>query len=155
MELANLKELVEEYRSMEGGGDAGLLDAIVSTSQRAGMLTDLPITTSSGEVLDLDTVDIGDIPKDELEKWIGELSVYLVELQNRLFSSGLRTLGDAPTEEEIKTYLGAYYGDEMSEDEINKALDLYRKRAQKTSDGASLDWWNFFLAWFKREIGIF
>jgi magnesium chelatase subunit H len=149
MELANLKELVEEYRSVEGVRDVGLLDAIVSTAQRAGMLTDVPVTTSSGAVLDLDTVVLGDIPGDELEQWIGKLSAYLIELQNRLFSSGLRTLGDAPTEEEMKTYLGAYYGDDMTEDEINEALVECKQRLHKSSDGVILDWWNSILAWFK------
>ena len=45
----------------------------------------------------------------------------MIELQNRLFSSGLHTLGDSPTEEEIKTYLGAFYGDDLDEDEIEDA----------------------------------
>lgn len=151
MELANLKELVEEYRSADGGSDTELLSAIVSTAQRAGMLTDVPIILSSGEILDLDTTEIGDIPSDQLEKWVGELSTYLVELQNRLFSSGLRVLGDEPTEEEIKTYLGAYYSNDMTEDKINEVLKEYRQRNQASQDEKSLDWWNFFLALFKGE----
>jgi magnesium chelatase subunit H len=153
MELANLKEMVEEYRSVERGSDAVLLDAIVSTSKRAGMLADVPVTTRNGEILDLDTIDVGDVPRDELEKWIGDLSSYLSELQNRMFSSGLRALGDAPTEEEIKTYLGAYYRDDLSEDDVNQAMEIYRKRAKTFSSGASVDWWNSFLSWFKREEG--
>jgi magnesium chelatase subunit H len=149
MELANLKELVEEYRTAEGGGNVELMDAIVSTAQKAGMLTDVPITTQSGEIIDLKYTEVSDIPSDELETWIRELSRYLVELQNRLFSSGLRTLGGAPSEDEIRTYLEAYYGHDMSPDEMDMVLEKYRNRVRSDSNDAGPDWWSSFLSWFQ------
>ncbi|KAG7350999.1 cobaltochelatase [Nitzschia inconspicua] len=149
MELANLKELVEEYRSSVGGRDVELMDAIVSTAQRAGMLSDVPITTSNGDLVDLESTELTNIPNDQLDKWIGGLSSYLIDLQNRLFSSGLRTLGEAPTEDEIKTYLEAYYGDAMTENDINTALKEFKARAKTSTSDANQDWWNALLTWIK------
>ncbi|KAL3920968.1 MAG: hypothetical protein SGILL_002998 [Bacillariaceae sp.] len=148
MELANLKELVEEYRGVGGGGDGDLLEAIVGSARLAGMLSDIPITSSSGDVFDMDSTEVGDIPKDCLNEWVGGLSLYLVELQNRLFSSGLHTLGAAPTEDEMKTYLGAYYGDDITEDEISEALEEYKRQANADDSASPLDWWSSFLDWF-------
>jgi magnesium chelatase subunit H len=41
-----------------------------------------------------------------------KLYEYLQVLENRLFSSGLHTLGEAPNQEELTGYLDAYFGNE-------------------------------------------
>ena len=148
MELASLKELVEEYRSIESGGDTDLLDAIVGSAQRAGMLSDVPITSGDGSAFDMDSMEVSDVPKDCLNAWVVQLSLYLVELQNRLFSSGLHTLGSAPTEEEMRTYLEAFYGDEISEDEVAQAIDEYKTQSNSCTRDTSMDWWDSLMSWF-------
>jgi magnesium chelatase subunit H len=152
MELANLKELVEEYRSIEGsGGERDMADAIVSTARRCGMLKDVPITAENGEVLDLDdNIEVSEIPHETIRQWVCQLTTYLAELQNRLFSSGLRVFGDAPSEEQIESYLNAYYGDNISDDEVTKALEEYRKlRDRAEVDNTVKDWFSSILQWFK------
>ncbi|KAL3906436.1 MAG: hypothetical protein SGILL_009271, partial [Bacillariaceae sp.] len=148
MELANLKELVEEYRSVADGGDRDLLNAIVGSAQRAGMLKDVPITSADGNSLDIDSMEVDDVPMNHLNDWVRELSLYLVELQNRLFSSGLHTLGSAPTEDEMKTYLEAFYGDEITEDEVLQAIQEYKKQSRAGSEDSSVDWWDSLVSWF-------
>ncbi|MEB3148696.1 MAG: cobaltochelatase subunit CobN, partial [Sphaerospermopsis sp.] len=46
------------------------------------------------------------------DDYLVKLYEYLQVLENRLFSSGLHTLGEAPSEEELKGYLDAFFGEE-------------------------------------------
>jgi magnesium chelatase subunit H len=155
MELANLKELVEEYRSIEGsGGELEMADAILSSAQRCGMLNDVPVVDENGEVLDPDDMELSEIPHGTISQWVGNLTSYLAELQNRLFSSGLHVFGNAPTEDEIESYLKAYYGDKISDNDVAKALELYRKRRDKTDvDDPARDWFSSIIQWFQGSVG--
>ena len=46
-----------------------------------------------------------------LEAYLENLKVYLAELEQRLFSSGLHVLGRAPSDEAMRAYLTAYFED--------------------------------------------
>lgn len=46
-----------------------------------------------------------------LEGYCERLKVYLAELEQRLFSSGLHVLGSAPSDEAVRAYLTAYFED--------------------------------------------
>jgi magnesium chelatase subunit H len=95
LELANLKELVEEYRSNQGKDkpDVGLCQTIYDSAQRSGMVNDVPLYENpsektsifSGTDLPIDVYNSG-----AFTDWIQRLSDYLNVLQDRLFSSGLR-----------------------------------------------------------------
>jgi magnesium chelatase subunit H len=95
LELANLKELVDEYRtaSSKDGADKTLCQTIYDSAQRSGMVNDVPLLQDSN---DKSTVFKGtDLPDTVFESgafavWILHLSDYLNILQDRLFSSGLR-----------------------------------------------------------------
>lgn len=95
LELANLKELVEEYRADQGKekSDVGLCQTIYDSAQRSGMVNDVPLFANPD---DKTTVFSGtDLPTDifsngAFSDWIQRLSDYLNVLQDRLFSSGLR-----------------------------------------------------------------
>jgi magnesium chelatase subunit H len=95
LELANLKELVEEFRADQGKNkpDVSLCQTIYDSAQRSGMVNDVPLyenpsdKTSMFSGIDLPT-DI--FTSGSFKDWIQRLSDYLKILQDRLFSSGLR-----------------------------------------------------------------
>jgi magnesium chelatase subunit H len=95
LSLANLKELVDEYRVTyrKDNVDITLCQTIYDTARLSGMVNDVPLYHVPGDKTTVIT-DI-DIPVEVwssvgFEDWIQQLSDYLIILQNRLFSSGLR-----------------------------------------------------------------
>jgi len=48
------------------------------------------------------------------DDYLVKLYEYLQVLETRLFSSGLHTLGEAPNQEELASYLEAYFGEEQA-----------------------------------------
>lgn len=135
MELANLKELVDEYRSLEDASD--MRDVIVASAQRCGITTDVPILNADGENK---VDDISAIADEDFNKWIVALSDYMVELQNRLFSSGLHALGAEPTEAEIKAYLEAYFGEELANEDLETVLHAYNAKADNAWQAGLPEW---------------
>jgi magnesium chelatase subunit H len=69
------------------------------------------------------------------DKWVTELSVYLNVLQDRLFSSGLHVLGADPSDEEVRSYLSAYFGDKLDDRNLQDAFKEYRKELEKGNRG--------------------
>lgn len=122
LELANLKDLVDEYRSkMTSGSDADLFRTIYDLSQRSGMVKDVPLpgVGESGEKTSVDTEAIINSLDDKMRSdWVLQLSDYLAVLQDRLFSSGLHVFGQPPSEEELASYLEAYFGERLSKEKI-------------------------------------
>jgi magnesium chelatase subunit H len=91
--LANLKELVDDYRtsSRSENTDVLLCQSIYDTAQRNGMVNDVPfhmIPSYNASITSDISEDVWS--SDEFEDWIKRLSDYLNVLQDRLFSSGLR-----------------------------------------------------------------
>lgn len=147
LELANLKEVVDEYRSMQDGTD--LRDAIIGSAQRCGILSDCPLLNVAGEVVEVD--DAVSVPREAFDTWISLLSNYMLELQNRLFSSGLHVMGDQPTEEEIKAYLEAYYGDELSDEDLDTVLQDYSKEEEDDWQANLPEWLSFVAKLFQGD----
>lgn len=138
LELANLKDLVNEYRSGEDSR-SDLRDAIWGSCERAGMTADLPydftVENSEGE-LDLSSVKV-----EDFDAWVADLSNYLVTLEERLFSSGLHTLGGQPTDKELLSYLNAYFDDKFSVDELEEVITMsHEKQTSTESTNSFLSW---------------
>ena len=116
LELANLKELVNEYRTSASAGAAtDLRDTIFELAERNGMLNDVPFLTFPGEKSSaVSSLSKATNVDSVFAAWIVDLAEYLMILQDRLFSSGLHVLGSLPTNSELLSYLEAYYGDRMS-----------------------------------------
>lgn len=136
LELANLKDLVDEYRSLSTGKE-DLKSAIWSSCQRCGIDNDVPLQPSI--MVDEKTTNseqdmLSNVSEEEFNSWLLHLSEYLIELQDRLFSSGLHTLGSAPSDEELLSYLTAYFGDSLSEKDCQKAIDLYKDSMRRHDD---------------------
>ena len=133
-ELANLKELVDDYRSMENraeGRNVDVLTTIVELARNCGMLNDVPLPIES-ELTDV----AASMGETECDNWISSLLDYLVELQDRLFSSGLHILGTEPSDDELTAYLEAYFGDRFTPDEYSDAItrtrDLFRSKTDRS-----------------------
>jgi magnesium chelatase subunit H len=87
LELANLRELVDEYRSESSRGtvDETLCEAAYDLAFKCGMINDVPLSRDSSEP------DLSRCLEDgSFQAWMLALSDYLNTLQDRLFSSGLR-----------------------------------------------------------------
>ena len=146
LELANLKDFIGEYRSnkMEGPGDSeqDLKDAIWTSAQKSGMLSDVPLFVEEGGTKS-EANDAG-LPKDleasQFDDWVARLSDYLVDLQERLFSSGLHVLGEAPDDAALASYLEAYFGDKLPPNELEAVISEWKRRQlEPESSGNLLD----------------
>lgn len=136
LELANLKDLVDEYRTLSSGKD-DLKDAIWSSCQRCGIENDVPLRPNSTTNVQTTINEknlLSHITEDEFNAWLLHLSEYLIELQDRLFSSGLHTLGSTPSDTEMLSYLSAYFGDSLSEMDCLKAIELFKQSVTKHDD---------------------
>jgi magnesium chelatase subunit H len=157
LELATLNELVNEYRlgsdkgkETSGTGKIELREPIWSTCYRSGLVNDVPLRTDTNDEASI--VKSADLPQnittEVFDSWVGELSIYLVELQDRLFSSGLHTLGTSPSNEELASYLQAYFGDRLT---IEDALAIVSKW-QESIEARKIEARNplsSFLSWIK------
>ena len=160
LELANLKDLVSEYRSAEATDEASgkssrsdLRGAIWSSCQKCEIVSDLPLLIRPGDKSSAFTeADIDSSISDEaFDAWIVDLSDYLIELQDRLFSSGLHTLGSAPSDEDLKAYLNAYFGEKLLPDAVDQAIENWhdQQKQQQKSNHVGVGWFHNFSTWLK------
>ena len=120
LELASLKDLVNEYRSGEVASSSSrsdLREAILASCERTGITSDVELPDESDSMSD-----------EAFDSWIATVSNYLVELEARLFSSGLHTLGAKPTDIELKSYLNAYFDERLTEDEIDDVIAAWHQQ---------------------------
>ena len=115
--LAALRPALGDWREAaaqrERGDDASAATevvarvAVVDLVTLAGLASDVPLAPNTPPPT-ADTV--GDVEAGVFAEWAGRLTSYLGELENRLFSSGLHTLGAAPDQTELAAYLDALVG---------------------------------------------
>ena len=86
-----------------------------------------------------------DLSDDEFDSWVTTVSTYLVELEQRLFSSGLHTLGAAPTDDELVSYLNAYFDERLTDEEIRQVIDVWHDQEKSEEKEATPD----FLSWLQ------
>lgn len=161
LELANLKDLVGEYRATAASGDgegneerADLRNAIWNSCQRCEIITDVPLLLMDGDDQSSSSVYTDpDLPSSlddtTFDDWVAKVSDYLAELQDRLFSSGLHTLGSLPSDEDLMSYLRAYFGEKLTEDDCSKAIVAWRKREQEARSKAESNVFQGIVSWLK------
>jgi magnesium chelatase subunit H len=153
LELANLKEMVEEFRSAAINApenaplDADVLQLIYDVAERNGMTKDVPLhdpTTMSAQSASGDgsSFSARNTSKEDAERWILELAQYLNVLQDRLFSSGLHVFGSCPTGDEMISYLEAYFGERLSPEDCRKVVNEFLVTSNKLEDGAGDGFWH-------------
>eukprot|EP00897_Mesotaenium_endlicherianum_P003366 jgi/Mesen1/3057/ME000018S02370 len=113
-ELASLRELISEYREAPETNQA-LRQVIAGALLTSGMHADCPFREASegqpAVTLTADSVDAVDL--HEFDAYMVRLYEYLSVVENRLFSEGLHTLGQAPSPDQMEQYLSAYFNDDV------------------------------------------
>jgi len=134
LELASLKDLVNEYREVSTSSSrSDLREAILACCERTGITSDVALPKDTG------------LSDDEFDCWVTTVSNYLVELEQRLFSSGLHTLGAAPTDDELVSYLNAYFDERLTDEEIGHVIDEWHDREDSKEKEPSTN----FLSWLQ------
>jgi len=144
LELANLRDLVNEYRmnGEDDNDDDGRRDLIWESCQRSGLFNDVPLLSENGDVITPDSnLFLHDdvVSLQTFNDWVSKVSDYLVVLQDRLFSSGLHTLGSVPTNDEFKSYLNAYFGDDLSDKECDDVIRNWTTEEEKNKQSNNFD----------------
>jgi magnesium chelatase subunit H len=117
-QLADAKALLAEWREAPpGDGADALRGPIVDALASAGLAADCPYIPADGADAGpaiapggaLTPEAASALPAPAFASYAGRVYAYLQLLENRLFSSGLHTLGAAPTPAAMHAYLDAYF----------------------------------------------
>ena len=144
LELANLRDIVNEYKTGEissSSSRSDLREAIWASCERAGITADVPLLEGSNADMELNSLS-----DDVFDSWVAKVSTYLTELEERLFSSGLHTLGKNPTDKELSSYLNAYFGKRLTEEEVDSIITSWHQQVALERTHASLP---NFLTWIR------
>ncbi|MEH2374167.1 magnesium chelatase subunit H [Nostoc sp.] len=109
-ELVALRDLISEYRE-DPQKNYVLKEAICKKIVDSGLDADCPFLEAKRLGIAFTPENVRMFSTHAFDDYLVELYGYLQVLENRLFSSGLHTLGEAPNEEELAAYLEAYFGD--------------------------------------------
>jgi magnesium chelatase subunit H len=110
-ELVTLRDLISEYRE-DPQKNYVLKEAICKKIVDSGLDADCPFEDAKRLGIAFSPENVRMFSSHAFDVYLVELYEYLQVLENRLFSSGLHTLGERPNEEELEAYLEAYFGDE-------------------------------------------
>jgi len=110
-ELVALRDLISEYRE-DPQKNYVLKEAICKKIVDSGLDADCPFLEAKRLGIAFTPENVRMFSTHAFDDYLVELFGYLQVLENRLFSSGLHTLGEAPNQEELAAYLEAYFGEE-------------------------------------------
>ncbi|MBN3884105.1 MAG: magnesium chelatase subunit H [Nostoc sp. JL34] len=110
-ELVALRDLISEYRE-DPQKNYVLKEGICKKIVDSGLDADCPFEDAKRLGIAFTPENVRMFSSHAFDDYLVELYGYLQVLENRLFSSGLHTLGEAPNEEELASYLEAYFGEE-------------------------------------------
>ncbi|MDZ8083987.1 MAG: magnesium chelatase subunit H [Nostoc sp. DedQUE12b] len=122
-ELVALRDLISEYRE-DPQKNYVLKEGICKKIVDSGLDADCPFEDAKRLGITFTPENIRMFSNHAFDDYLVELYEYLQVLENRLFSSGLHTLGEAPNEEELASYLEAYFGENQQEREEEIIKDL-------------------------------
>ncbi len=109
-ELMSLRDLISEYRE-DPEKNYALKEAICKKIVDTGLDADCPFEDAKRLGISFTPENVRMFSAHAFNDYLVKLYEYLQVLENRLFSSGLHTLGEAPNEEEMAGYLEAYFGE--------------------------------------------
>ncbi|NET28182.1 magnesium chelatase subunit H [Okeania sp. SIO1I7] len=112
-ELVSLRELISEYRE-EPQKNSGLREPIFKKIIDTGLNSDCPFEYGKKLGIEFTPENARMFSADVVNPYFVEIYEYLQVVEQRLFSSGLHTLGEVPNQEELKSYLEAYFGEEIA-----------------------------------------
>lgn len=133
-ELISLRELIAEYRE-DPGHNYVLKEAICKQILDAGIDADCPFEEARklGIAFSLETVKL--FSPEVFDRYLWVVYDYLQVLENRLFSSGLHTLGEIPSQAELDSYLEAYFGEaESTPEERDRITQLLNQTSDELTN---------------------
>lgn len=110
-ELVSLRDLIAEYRE-DPQKNSALQAAISKKIVDTGLDIDCPFEEAQKLGMSLSPETAKMFSVDVLNRYFFKVYEYLQVVEERLFSSGLHTLGETPTEEALTSYLQAYFDSE-------------------------------------------
>lgn len=132
-ELVTLRELIAEYRE-DPEKNAILKEAILKKIADTGLETDCPFEEARKLGIEFTPDNARLFSNEVFRRYLVKLYEYLQVLENRLFSSGLHVLGEAPTGEVLQSYLQAYFGESLKP-EVLAALEQELPESPAASNG--------------------
>ena len=117
-ELITLRELIAEYRE-DTEKNSALRDVICQKIIDTGLERDCKFSEGEKQGIAFTFENSKLFSKKVINDYFVEVYEYLQILEQRLFSSGLHVLGEAPNEESLKSYLDAYFEEDLSEELID------------------------------------
>ncbi|MBD2146962.1 magnesium chelatase subunit H [Sphaerospermopsis sp. FACHB-1194] len=128
-ELVSLRDLIAEYRE-DPKKNYVLKEGICKKIVDTGLDVDCPFDDAKKLGIAFTPENVRMFSGHAFDDYLIKLYEYLQVLENRLFSSGLHTLGEAPSEEELKGYLDAFFGEE-NEPQRREGLEERREEEEK------------------------
>jgi magnesium chelatase subunit H len=126
-ELMALRDLIAEYRE-DTEKNAALKEVICQKIIDSGIAADCPFLEAQKMGMDFTLETAHLFSKNALKEYFVKVYEYLQVVEQRLFSTGLHTLGKAPEPEELDSYLEAYFAERLTPRErqliIEDKLDL-------------------------------
>lgn len=119
-ELIALRDLISEYRE-DPEKNYALKEAICKKIADTGLDADCPFADAKNLGIAFTPENARLFSATAFNHYLVKLYEYLQVLENRLFSSGLHTLGEAPNADQLTSYLQAYFGEELPE-EVSEAI---------------------------------
>lgn len=117
-ELIALRELISEYRE-DPEKNYALKEAICKKIVDSGVDADCPFEDAKRLGIAFTPENAQMFSTGAFNRYLVQMYEYLQVLENRLFSSGLHTLGEPPEPEQMASYLQAYFGEELPEEVIS------------------------------------
>ncbi|MEA5605092.1 magnesium chelatase subunit H [Nostoc sp. UHCC 0252] len=128
-ELVALRDLISEYRE-DPQKNYVLKEGICKKIVDSGLDADCPFADAKKLGIAFTPENVRMFSGHAFDDYLVELYEYLQVLENRLFSSGLHTLGEKPSEEELGAYLEAYFGGEEEENEPPRRQERQEEEKQ-------------------------
>ncbi|MEL7035869.1 MAG: magnesium chelatase subunit H [Cyanobacteria bacterium J06592_8] len=134
-ELVSLRDLIGEYRE-DPQKNSALQEAISKKIIDTGLDTDCPFEDAKKLGIEFSPETAKLFSVESLSRYFVEVYEYLQIVEQRLFSSGLHTLGEAPTEEDLDSYLQAYFEGQDTEIDLKNhpQAQIIRELLLQTTD---------------------
>ncbi|WP_298914085.1 magnesium chelatase subunit H [uncultured Nostoc sp.] len=129
-ELVALRDLISEYRE-DPQKNYVLKEGICKKIVDSGLDADCPFADAKRLGIAFTPENVRMFSGHAFDDYLVELYEYLQVLENRLFSSGLHTLGEAPNQEELGSYLEAYFGGEEGINEPQRRKGRKEEREEE------------------------
>ncbi|MEG3437576.1 magnesium chelatase subunit H [Pannus brasiliensis CCIBt3594] len=134
-ELMTLRDLIAEFRE-DPEKNYALRDSICQKIVDTGLDRDCPFTEGEKQGIEFSLENAKLFSRYALTEYFVKVYNYLQIVEQRLFSSGLQTLGQVPDEEGLRGYLEAYFED-LSEREF-EAIVRGEEISDRTKEGIEI-----------------